>query len=147
MGVLTRAVPCDRVRGQISLRLDGELSELELRIVKAHIARCEDCAAYEADVLAVTTALREAPLEPLERPVVLRRPARRVSLARMQIGVAAAIAVAVLGVAADLGPSGNEPVFASPTKYATYEQLTREVKQIIRNGRTFQRKGGETLPL
>ena len=147
MGLLTRSIVCERVRAQVSLGLDGELSELELRMVESHVARCAECAAYEADVVAVTSALREAPLEPLERPIVLRRPARRVSLARMQIGVAAGIAVAVLGVVANLGPSRSEPALASPTKYASYEQLSREVKQIIRNGRSFQHKGGETLPL
>jgi anti-sigma factor RsiW len=152
MGVVVSIV-CDRVRAQISLRLDGELSELEQRMLESHVARCEDCAAFEADVVATTRALREAPLVPLERPVVLRRPARRVSLARMQVGVAAALAVAVLGVVAQLGPvaelgaRSNEPAAASPTRYATYEQLAREVKQIIRNGRSFQKSRGSTLPL
>ena len=143
MGVLTRSIVCDRVRAQISLGLDGELSELESRMLEAHVARCEECAAYEADVVSLTGLLREAPLEPLERPIVLRRPSRRVSIARMQVGVAAALAVAVLGVVAQLGPGQTEHTFASPTKYATNEQLAREVKQIIANGKT----SGSTLPI
>lgn len=146
MSVVTSIV-CDRVRAQISLRLDGELSELELRMLESHVARCPECAAFEADVVATTTALREAPLEPLERPVVLRRPARRVSAMGMQVGVAAAVAIAVLGVVTNLGPNRSEPVFASPTKYATYEQLSREIQQVIRNGRSFQKTSGNTLPL
>jgi anti-sigma factor RsiW len=147
MGVVTRSIVCDRVRAQISLGLDGELSELESRMLESHVARCEECAAYEADVVSLTAWLREAPLEPLERPIVLRRPGRRVSVAGVQVGVAAALAVAVLGVVAQLGPGQTEPAIASPTKYATYEQLSREVKQIIANGRTFQKSSGSTLPL
>lgn len=143
MGVLTRSIVCDRVRAQISLGLDGELSELESRMLEAHVARCEECAAYEADVVSLTALLREAPLEPLERPIVLRRPSRRVSIVRMQVGVAAALAFAVLGVVAQLGPGQTEPTLASPTKFATSEQLTREVEQIIANGRT----SGSVLPI
>ena len=147
MGLLTRSIVCDRVRAQISLALDGELSELESRMLESHIARCEECAAYEADVVSLTTSLREAPLEPLERPIVLRRPSRRVSVARMQVGVAAALAVAVLGVVAQLGPGQREPTIASPTTYTTSYQLQREVLQIIANGRTFQKSRGSTLPI
>jgi anti-sigma factor RsiW len=147
MGVLMRPIVCERVRAQISVRLDGELSELESRLVESHVRRCADCAAYQDEVVAVTAMLREAPLEPLERPVVVSRPGRRVSLAGMQVGVAAAVAVAVLGVAAQLQPSQPEPALSSPTKYATYEQLSREVKQIIANGRRFQKSSGSTLPI
>jgi predicted anti-sigma-YlaC factor YlaD len=148
MRVLTRSIVCERVRGQISLRLDGELSELESRMLESHVARCGECAAYEADVVSLTAWLREAPLEPLEHPIVLRKPSRRVSVAQMQVGVAAALAVAVLGVVAQLGPGQSvEPASASPTRYATYDQLTREVKQIIANGRLFQKGSGSALPL
>ena len=147
MSVVTRSIVCERVRAQISLRLDGELSELESRMLDAHVARCEECAAYEADVVSLTASLREAPLEPLERPIVLRRPSRRVSFAHMQVGVAAALAIAVLGVVAQVGSSQSDPGLASPTKFATYDQLTREVKQIIANGRTFQKSSGSALPI
>ena len=145
--MLTRPIVCERVRSQISLRLDGELSELESRMLDAHLGRCADCAAYDADARAFTTELRAAPLEPLARPIVLGRPGRRVSVARMQVGVAAAVAVAVLGVWTQVTGTAAEPAYSSPTKYATYEQLSREVQQIIRNGRTFQRSRGSTLPI
>ena len=147
MSVVTRSVVCERVRAQISLRLDGELSELESRMLEAHVGRCAECAAYQADVVSLTTTLREAPLEPLERPVVLRRGGRRVSFARMQIGAAAALAVAVLGLVAQIGPTSGEPAIASPTKFATNEQLAREVSLIIRDGRAFHKSSGSTLPL
>jgi hypothetical protein len=55
--------------------------------------------------------------------------------------------VAVLGLVAQLGPSQGEPALTSPTKYATYEQLSREVRQIIINGRRFHDSRGSTLPI
>lgn len=148
MRLVTSSIVCERVRAQISLRLDGELSELETRMLEAHVARCEQCASYETDVVSMTSWLREAPLEQLEHPIVLRKPRRRLSLAQMQVGVAAAIAVAMLGVAAQIGqgPHG-EPSLTSPTKFATNEQLSREVEQIVANGRSFQQSSGSTLPI
>ena len=37
---------CSRVREQVSLELDGELSQLEQRMLGAHLERCGGCAAY-----------------------------------------------------------------------------------------------------
>jgi anti-sigma factor RsiW len=146
MNAVPRSVVCDRVRAQVSLGLDGELSQLELRMLESHLARCPDCAAFEADVVAVTHELRAAPLEPLANPVVVHRP-RRVSMARMQVGVAAALAVAVLGALSQVTARESEPAFASPDRYATYTQLTREVAQIIADGQAFSQSQGDALPL
>jgi predicted anti-sigma-YlaC factor YlaD len=146
MSVVARSVVCDRVRAQVSLRLDGELSQLESRMVESHLARCADCAAYEADLTALTTELRTAPLEPLQHPIVIRRP-RRASLVRLQVGAAAAVAVAVLGAVTQVVGRDSEPAFASPDRFPTSSQLTREVEQIIADGRAFSQRRGEALPL
>ncbi len=109
MSAVRPSVLCDRVRAQVSLQLDDELSQLERRMLAAHLERCADCRLYMEDVNAFTTALREAPLESLERPLVLRR-ARRPSIARLQIGVAAGLAVAVLGAASQFAaPETQNP--------------------------------------
>ena len=60
---------CDRVRAQISLELDGELSQLERAMLTSHLARCTDCRVFEAEVTAFTHALRAAPLETLSVPI------------------------------------------------------------------------------
>jgi predicted anti-sigma-YlaC factor YlaD len=63
MGVLRRSVACDRVREQVSLELDGELSELERRMLAAHIERCSPCAGYAETVTRFTDSSRSsAPL-------------------------------------------------------------------------------------
>jgi anti-sigma factor RsiW len=146
MSAVPRTVACDRVRSQISLRLDGELSELESRMVASHLARCATCATYEGDVARITTELRAAPLELMDNPVVIRRPGR-VSALRLQAGVAAALAVAVLGAITQLSAPASEPTFASPARYPTSSQLTREVNQIIADGNTFAEFQGSALPL
>jgi anti-sigma factor RsiW len=146
MSAVPRTVVCDRVRSQISLRLDGELSQLESRMLASHLARCADCAAYEADVVRITTELRAAPLEALDNPIVIRRP-RRVSALRLQAGVAAALAVAVLGAITQVSAPESEPAFATPARFPTSSQLTREVNQIIADGDAFGHEQGSALPL
>ena len=102
------SVICDRVRSQVSLELDGELSQLERAMVAAHLERCPDCRAYESEVTAFTRLLRQAPLKEMERPVVVRRPYRTIA-ARLQAGVAAAVAVAALGAASQVAPEADGP--------------------------------------
>lgn len=145
MSVLPRPVVCDRVRAQVSLGLDGELSQLETRMIAAHLARCADCATFEEDVRAITGELRAAPLEQLEHPIVVRTPRR--SIGRVHIGVAAAFAVAVLGALTQVVAPENDPAFAAPHEYATYQQLSNEVDRIIADGRAFSRRQGDVFPL
>jgi predicted anti-sigma-YlaC factor YlaD len=122
---------CKRVREQVSLQLDGELSQLELRMLDAHLARCADCSDYAAEVAQFTHAMRAAPLETLERPIVLRRPGR-VAVARLHMGVAAAIALAAVGLASQLSSiDGAGPGTArAGTLYQTRSQLDRELEMI-----------------
>jgi len=120
------------VRAQISVALDGELSQLEQAMLASHLSRCTDCRAYEADVTAFTHALREIPFEPLSKPVVVS-PRRRFVMNRLQVGAAAALAVAALFGTGELLRGKQleiRPVFvpASKTevKYPTQQQSQRE---------------------
>ena len=92
---------CERGREWISLRLDGELSELAQKMLDSHLARCSECREFEQQVSGIALQLRAAPLEQLERPVEIvgrrfRVPARVWSLGAAAASVAAA-AVGVLG--------------------------------------------------
>jgi len=146
MSAVPRTVVCDRVREQISLRLDGELSQLESRMLTSHLSRCASCRDYEADVARITEELRSAPLERMERPVVIRVP-RRISALRLQAGAAAALAVAVLGAVTQVSVFERDPAFASPERFPTNTQLEREVDQIIADGHTFGKLQGSALAL
>jgi hypothetical protein len=91
-------VICERTREWVSLRLDAELSEFECALMNAHLACCESCREFEAEVAAITGELREAALQPFERVVSLPV-ARRIAFGRVKIASAAAavFVAAVLG--------------------------------------------------
>lgn len=89
-----RLYACDRARRWLSLELDDELSPLEVAALRAHLADCADCRAFEANVRAIAGELRAAPLvepAPFELPSRRRRPHR----AYLAAGAAAAVAAAV----------------------------------------------------
>jgi anti-sigma factor RsiW len=88
----------------VSLELDGELSQLEQRMLGAHLERCGGCAAYAADVRDVTERIRSAPHAVMRRPVVVRRH-RPLTTIRLQVGIAAAFALAALGLGTQLAVS------------------------------------------
>jgi anti-sigma factor RsiW len=108
---------CERGREWISLRLDGELSELAQKMLDSHLARCAACRAFEADVAATTEFLRATPLERLEQPLSLPR-GRRLALSTRRVSaVAASAAAVVLGIAAFLNvPSSGSTATVSPVR-------------------------------
>src|SRR5437763_3704452 len=100
---------CARARFWVSLRVDGELSELERALLDAHLVRCADCRAYATGVAGVTDALRSAPLV-AATPIVVAAPGR--PRRRVVGGVLAATLVvlaAVVGgiVHQNVSPSGG----------------------------------------
>jgi anti-sigma factor RsiW len=105
MSTVRASLVCERARAQVSLDLDAELSVLERRMLASHLLRCDECRAYSDQVNGFTRTLREAPLEAPAHPVVVRRPRRRVHVARIQVGVAAVLAVATVGVATQVSDS------------------------------------------
>lgn len=71
---------CERARVWVSLRADGELSELESALLDAHLGGCPYCRDFAMDVDDAVAALRVARLErPAPFALVLRprRKARR----------------------------------------------------------------------
>ncbi len=123
---------CERARECASLRLDGELSEFEQALLGAHLARCEPCSSYAAELDAITSRLRSAPFERLAQPVTL--PARRrVSLRRAEVAAAAALMLTALGVTGavrTIESSDPSLTFASPG--VTYATESREFSDIRR---------------
>jgi len=104
---------CDRAREWASLQLDGELSELERAMLKAHSRRCAACAEYLVEVGAITQAVRSTRLEPVPHPIVL--PLRRSfgwASRVLQAGAATAAVIAVTaGLALQLGSSPSSRSF------------------------------------
>ena len=132
MSFLAPTVVCERVRAQVSLELDGELSQLERRMVSAHLSRCAECRIFADGTSSFTRALREAPLERFERPIAVRQLRRPAVLGRFQVGVAAAVAMVAVGIASQLG-FGADPRAASAgaiTQFQTRAELERELALI-----------------
>ena len=103
---------CERSREWISLRLDGELSELAEKMLESHLARCAACRTFESDVEVTSRLVRTAPLERPEHPIAL--PRRRRALFRPVGAVAATAAAVALGFATFLNlPSSG--TLAAPT--------------------------------
>jgi predicted anti-sigma-YlaC factor YlaD len=109
---------CDRAHEWVSLRVDGELSELECRLLDDHLARCDDCSEFASDVAHQSLALRAAPLVPFRVSVTLPR-RRRVPVRSLQLAAAALVTTAlVLGSLSLVShPTGGglvEPRIVSP---------------------------------
>jgi predicted anti-sigma-YlaC factor YlaD len=85
---------CERARFWASLRLDGELSELEGALLDAHLARCAGCRVVADGFDASTSALRAAPLVRPELAAVGLRSAPRRMLA--MVAVAAVLVIGVI---------------------------------------------------
>lgn len=102
---------CEFAREQISLHLDGELSELEQVALDGHLTSCARCRAYHASAADVSTQLRSAPLEQPEFPFVLPHRSRvRVPLHAVQVAAAAAVVAVVGFTGAGLTAGGERSV-------------------------------------
>jgi len=108
---------CDRAREWASLRMDGELSELESALLEAHLKRCPSCASFALEVAAVALELRAASLERLEQPISLplRRTRTASSLRAVQLGAAAVLVAAAAGLGTLFGALGSHQQQSSLT--------------------------------
>lgn len=109
---------CMQAREAVSLRLDGDLSELEAVRLGLHLRDCADCRAYARDIAAITLELRSAPLEQMRVQTFVPRP-KRASGLRLQAAAAAAVAfvAAVAGtsfaIGRAVGTGGQKPTFTA----------------------------------
>jgi len=127
---------CERARQWASLRIDGELSELEDALLEKHLEGCVSCSAFAIRLAATTEAVRAAPQEQpkieyprFERPVIRLPVGRRVAI----VAIAAAAALgAFVGSslqkpAPDPGPAG--PQLSFRTDQNLLRQLPHQTKQ------------------
>ena len=87
---------CRGARQSLSIRLDGELSEVAAARLEKHLRLCGDCAAFEERMAAIAGAMRSASLlEPTEAIVMPRRPGSRLWVLSAGAASVAALVVAV----------------------------------------------------
>lgn len=144
---MSASVVCERVRAQVSLELDDELSQLEQRMLDTHLERCADCAQYAHEVRDLTERIRSAPAAFMRRPVVVHR-RRAGTTTRIQIGVAAALAFAALGLGTELAATPSEggslarfegqPSLSPPQSVVDREQA---ILRVVKVGRPLPSPG------
>jgi predicted anti-sigma-YlaC factor YlaD len=123
--------------------------------MELHLDRCSACHAFDRDVAALTKSVRHAPLERPRNPIVVSA-RRRVSFARVNSGVAAAVAVVSIGVAVQFARSEPEQspaaraYLGTSVHVATDDELAREVRQILAAGRAYDHDSpgdGSAVPI
>jgi hypothetical protein len=96
---------CERARLRVSLRLDGELSQLGQALLRAHVGRCALCAEFDRDLDALTLEIRRAPLL---RPSRATLPVRRRSTGRRVLQVSVAALGSLVGSHSSPDRAGDE---------------------------------------
>jgi predicted anti-sigma-YlaC factor YlaD len=92
------AADCERARALASQAVDCEVSELERRWLRSHLAECQACETFLLALRDVTHELRAAPLPKPSRPLVPR-------IGRRPPLYVAALAVLVAALAGTLAGS------------------------------------------
>jgi hypothetical protein len=132
---------CARARFWASLRVDGELSELEGALLDAHLARCADCSGFQAAADGSAGLLRRAPLvAPAPVELNLRRSPRRVLL-----GAAAAavlVGAALIGglVHGSAGPGGSSPTAARSIAVVASVETPDQLRRLRRTSLLNERR-------
>jgi predicted anti-sigma-YlaC factor YlaD len=123
---------CARARLWASLRLDGELSELESALLDTHLARCEACREVAAGFATSTAALRAQHLV-APKPVFVDMPR---SGRRPLVAVAAAAVVVLAALAGGLLNGGTARQAATPPHAVAVVASVETADQIRRLRRT-----------
>ena len=128
--MLLPALPrgCQQAREAVSLRLDGELSELGSTRLANHLRQCEACSAYAVELEAIADGLRSAPFENPAPQVLVRGAAHRTRIAPLVAGAAAVIA----GLAASVGGLLHTPASTPPESTLSAPALALSDAAILR---------------
>ena len=128
-----KRVLCDQARAWAALAPDGELSEIERKLLEAHLTRCRECRAFASQVAGVAGALRRERLVPLSHPISIVSWRRRSGYARFRaVGAVAAVALAAVGISsrAPLPADQREPLrLPQVTNFSN--NVETEVAQIL----------------
>jgi predicted anti-sigma-YlaC factor YlaD len=128
---------CERARRWSSLRVDGELSELESALLDAHLGGCDSCRDFARGTESVAAVLAVARLEepaPFALNVPRRRRARRVvrSAAVATLVLVVAIVAGLAGLGA--GAHGSSARAVKPVAMVSALDTPNELRQLRRAG-------------
>jgi len=131
---------CARARFWASLRVDGELSELEGALLDAHLGRCADCSAYAAGVAGTTEALRNAPLVAVA-PLVIEAPVRPGRILAGFVAATLVVLAAVVGglVRQNVSPGAATTVGARNVAIVSTVETPDQLRRLRRTSLLNQR--------
>jgi predicted anti-sigma-YlaC factor YlaD len=112
------SMECERARRWASLGLDGELSQVEEALLRAHVGRCAACADFALELDGLTQELRTAPFQRPRRSMPARR--RTSGMRGLRLGAAVAAAIAI---AAGLGSLAGSLTSANPAPRTRHVSL------------------------
>jgi len=115
------SMECEHARRWASLALDGELSQVEEALLRAHVGRCADCAEFARDLDGLTQELRAAPPQRPRRSIPARR--RSAGMRTLQLGAAVAAAIAIAAGLGSLAGSLTSSAPPPPTRHVSIESL------------------------
>jgi anti-sigma factor RsiW len=119
---------CDRAHQWSSLRLDGELSELEVALLEKHLETCAACRSFDIRLRSATDFLRAAPAEaPTAVFEIPTQRHHRLPLVRV-VAIAAVVAAAALGSL--VGSTLNRPAPQREQPVTQVSLLTRDRDQL-----------------
>jgi predicted anti-sigma-YlaC factor YlaD len=140
---------CERARQWSSLRIDGELSELEEALLDRHLEACSDCLSFEDRLRAASSSLRQTPAESPRVPFrIPTAPRRRIAVPTGRRAALVAIAAA-LALGSLVGSQLHRPASHAGTPEPQVSLLTRsdmnQLRQIPR-GRQITPPAPERTP-
>jgi hypothetical protein len=132
VSVEARTARCDRARGWAALAPDGELADLERRLLAAHLRQCAPCGSFARHVADVAAELRAAaPSRPGRRFAMPEACVRRSALARAR-AVAAVAAVAALALGTGVRPQLPADAVERPSARSGARDAADAAAQTIR---------------
>lgn len=140
-----RSSLCERARVWVSLRVDGELSELESTLLSAHLERCASCSTFARGVDDVARGLRRVRLE-RPAPLVLSTRPKRSKVRFVQCAAAVAAIVATGAAAALTGPGGSPTAAAKPVAMVAAVDSPDRLRQLRRSVLIQQGREAATPP-
>jgi predicted anti-sigma-YlaC factor YlaD len=119
---------CERARQWSSLRLDGELSELEGALLDKHLETCGSCVSFDERLTATALSLRTTPPEPSRIHFQIPKRTRVPFPASRRVAVAAIAAALALGSL--VGSMLQRPAPTPAPQGPQISLLTRDVTQL-----------------
>ena len=132
---------CERACRWASLRVDGELSELESALLDDHLGRCRSCRAFARGVEDVAAALAAARLErPAPLALVLPRRRRPLPVLRSAAAATLVLASAVAALVSGVAGSGQPASAAKPVAMLQAVDSPNELRALRRSSLIVQER-------